>query len=587
MVLGFEWCRGDARSPSDASARDGWDAAWSAVLVLIAIAMIAPFWSVDWFYSDENDGYVVRTVEFASELSRGVYYPRWAPDFYGGAGSPFFVFYAPLVYALSAWFSLWVGVYSALKLTMLVGALAAGLGSYWFVRGETGRDDAGMLGAMLYLSAPYRVLDLNGRGDIAEFLALGLLPVVLASYRAAARAPSSQGVIGFGAAAAALHTLMILSHTILALWGTGLTLITLLFTSAGLVRRRSYARVAVLITAFACALGLSSVYTVPALVEQPLVRTEAMGVGYYDFRNRWLLWRELMAPGRMDVRWMLGAALGLAALSSLLRRSRALPAVAWTLGAIGFVYATLPDSSPIWKSGLVPYAHYIQFPWRLLGLASLCAAFGAALGLGVLLPRGVSSRVVALGIGGLALVATMPNLALHPWAAVNVRDTEHKILVSGASSTGVDEYLPRAVRNIPQAPAASLVADADKASVLRATSEGTSHELLLETRRRSKVELNLHDFPGWRVSTEEGPSDAEKVASPAGLVSFRLPQPGRYRISVTFGSSPVRLVSALISMTTALVMIPLLAFTFRITSRVVSTRSRKARRAPDGLAGQR
>ena len=111
------------------------------IVAIVAIALCWPIWGSYWFDSHEGQDYVLRTAQFAAELRRGIVYPRWAPEFYGGFGSPFFVFYAPAVYAGASITMLFgASAVVGLKLVVTAASVAAGLGCYWFVRAETGRS---------------------------------------------------------------------------------------------------------------------------------------------------------------------------------------------------------------------------------------------------------------------------------------------------------------------------------------------------------------------------------------------------------------------------------------------------------------
>jgi hypothetical protein len=140
----------------------------------------------------------------------------------------------------------------------------------------------------------------------------------------------------------------------------------------------------------------------------------------------------------------------------------------------------------------------------------------------------------------------------------SVRDTPEAVRASLASTTGVDEYLPKWVTANPTAVAESVVRSTTNATVRSATSDGSRHELTLSSTGSATVELALHDFPGWSVKTLAGPEGVENGTSARGLVELRLPSAGEYRLAVVFGDSPVRRAAALVSLLTALTLVPLL-----------------------------
>ncbi|HEY0466514.1 MAG TPA: hypothetical protein VGC79_20035, partial [Polyangiaceae bacterium] len=233
------------------------------LVVAVAVGLWAPLAWMSWFWSHEETGYVLRTVEWASGLRAGELYPRWAADYYGGYGSPYFMFYAPAVYATAALLTAAMTPFWALKLVVLAGSIASGVGTYALVFQETRERNAAFLAAIVYLGSPYRLLDLYERGDLSEFTAIALLPVALALYRAAAKEAIPQRAGYLLVAAAGSHALMVLSHTILGLWGTIIVGLVVAATAAGLAWRGLWRRAARLLIALFCAPGLAAVYLLP------------------------------------------------------------------------------------------------------------------------------------------------------------------------------------------------------------------------------------------------------------------------------------------------------------------------------------
>ena len=72
--------------------------------------------------------HVFRAAEYGEVLRAGVFYPRWAPDFYYGYGYPIFNYYAPLTYALANLFAIPVGIVAGVKGVILTAYLLAALG---------------------------------------------------------------------------------------------------------------------------------------------------------------------------------------------------------------------------------------------------------------------------------------------------------------------------------------------------------------------------------------------------------------------------------------------------------------------------
>jgi hypothetical protein len=528
------------------------------VTAAAAVALCAPLLDGQWFQSHERDAYVVRTVEWAASLERGQLYPRWCPDLYGGYGSPFFVFYAPLVYAVAGALAAFVtGPIVALKVVIAGASVLAGLGVYLLVHGETRRADAALVGALAYLAAPYRVCDLYVRGDLAEYTALALLPLALALYRAAALSLSPRRAAACAVGAGVCHALVVLSHTLLGLWGTGFIALVLLATAPALLRRRAGRRLLLLLGAFAAALAMSAVYTLPAFAYRGLVRVDQMTAGEYEPSDNWIRASALVEPGMYQVVPLLALAALLASVA-LVRDWRAARAPwAWLALAGGFIALTLPVASGLWGQRELAVIRYIQFPWRLLGLASLAAAVSAGMAFGRAVPSGRWWSGVGPALAAaLVVLLGWPLARPSPLAAHTIIRDPESIRSRMLSTTGVDEYLPRSVPAPPAVPQAALVREAQRVQV-RDHSAAGEHVLEAEAAAAGAViALALHDFPGWRLETQAGPAPAA-LAARAGLLEARLPVAGSYRLRLAFAATPLVRVAQAISLL-ALLLLPAL-----------------------------
>ena len=112
----------------------------------------------------------------------GIYYPRWLPASFQGYGSPAFYFYPPLIYFFASIFHLLVYSLSAIliyKILLLLLYLASLFSFFLFLKSKNLSFGPSIFGAILYAFAPYRYLDANVRGAIAEHAIFVWLPVLL------------------------------------------------------------------------------------------------------------------------------------------------------------------------------------------------------------------------------------------------------------------------------------------------------------------------------------------------------------------------------------------------------------------------
>ena len=367
-----------------------WRDGKAMLAAVLSVALWIPLCHVEWFSSHEEVSYVLRTVEWANAVRFGDLYPRLCPDFYGGYGSAMFLFMAPVPYATAGLLTATAfDPFTALKLVALLASLASGLGMYALVFGETRNRHAALLAAMVFLATPYRNGNLFVRGDIGEFVCLGWLPVAIALYRAIALETLPGRARWWAAAAAICHALVIMSHTILGLWGTALIAVVAGASVVGLGRRGMPRRALLMVATFVCAIGLAGIYVVPALAYKGLTKTADMVVDWGDPQTQWLLFRSLFendVPGTRlpSTFYRIGAVLVLAVVlvtaGLWCNRRTAWPALGWLAVALGLTALTLEPAQWFWAPDRIPLARYIQFPWRLLGPAALMACVAAGIG---------------------------------------------------------------------------------------------------------------------------------------------------------------------------------------------------------------
>ena len=322
--------------------------------------------------------HVYRAAEYADLWRDGVWYPRWAPNFYYGYGYPIFNYYAPFTYALSSLYDLIPGVdiVLAVKGVILTAFLLAAYGMYFFARRRFG-STAGVIAAAAFVLSPYILfIDPLLRGDLAEFFALSLLPWVFLVFDRPRFSIASPLVLGA----------LILSHNLLAIIGVGLLLIYVIWRGLTIDGARRWRGDAVSI---GLALALTAIFWLPFFMERDAVRLNVAGPGHFDYHNHFVSLSMLLSPSpALDfgatapkyiynlglVQWLLFIP---ALMIGLLRRAE-------TAGKIGLFFVALaalltflitPLSTFVWEA--LPPAAIVQFPWRLLGPAAFALAMCA------------------------------------------------------------------------------------------------------------------------------------------------------------------------------------------------------------------
>ncbi|HEX7508883.1 MAG TPA: 6-pyruvoyl-tetrahydropterin synthase-related protein [Polyangia bacterium] len=538
------------------------------LVMAVAIGLWMPLARLDWFLGHEQASYVLRTVEWAGEMRAGELYPRWCPDFYGGYGSPFFVFHGPVIYGLAGMLSAtFLDPFWALKMVVLLGSLLAGVGTYALVFGETRDRDSALLGAVAYLAAPYRLGDLYDRGDLGEFVCIALLPVVIALYRAVVIEALPRRAQRFAVAAAVAHAIMIMTHPVMGLWGTVVIGLIVLCSVVRFAVRGSFHRVLLLMGAMVCAPGLAALYIVPAMAYRGITHTALMITGVYNPLDHWLAFDTLFAKSTpsfprnfMQIGPLFTVALAAALVGVTMNPRRGWQALAWLILGAVLVFLVLPQGNAFWAPHGVPLAPFIQFPWRLLGPAALMASMGLAIGTATAWERTRDSSKRGMAIVGAAMllfIVAWPYASAKEMPVDKVPLDAESIRQGMISTAAADEYLPIEAAVPPPEPPRALVANADGAAVQYSNSLGSHHLLTVRAERDgAMVGLALHGFPGWRVKTLAGPAgtEAQLDTDDHGLLRLRLPAPGEYRLRLWLGVSPASAVGATLTLLTMLVL---------------------------------
>ncbi|HEC23021.1 MAG TPA: hypothetical protein ENI95_08900, partial [Chloroflexi bacterium] len=427
--------------------------------------------------------HVFRAAELGYALRAGVLYPRWAADFYYGYGYPIFNYYAPLTYYLANLLSLALpgGAVFGVKAVFVLGFLSAGVGTYGLTRRLIDRRGA-LIATASYLFAPYIFLiDPHLRGVLAEFFALGLLPPVFWALTAFRQSPSRKHLV----VASLLVTAFLLSHNLMALVGFGMLLAYTLWHALIvplLIGSRPRPTDAIR-QAFPLLIGLAlaAFFWLPVIMERDAVQLgNLIGPGHFDYHNHFLSLRELFSPSvPLDLgavnpafRFNLGLAqwalalIGLVALALVTVHARrtgtrwaaqaeqTAGAAFWLLALIGLIGLMLPLSTPIWEA--IPPMAFLQFPWRLLGTAALCAAVlaGYTAHLLDLAPRPAQPYTFA-ALFVLPLVLALPIFIPPTWNWHDFGPTDQLAMLEfelnglalGTTSTG--DYVPVEVEVVP------------------------------------------------------------------------------------------------------------------------------------------
>lgn len=335
-----------------------------------------------------NDSYWIDWVwldQFANEFRRGVLYPRWLPLSHGGLGSPVFYYYPPVAFYVGSSFVLaGLGVYQALIATFFGAYLLSGAAMYLWLKDQARSP---LLGALVYMIAPYHAANFYLRGALAEFVATALLPfVMLGLSRLQLGRRDGFAIVALSYAA------LVCTHLPLAL----LASLFLIGPYALIPARRARRQLLTAGAALATGIAVASVYLLPALMLEPYRDAAKLWAHPVLRPQNWTFWNS-GAPEAHAGMLVIGIVLAVPlAILSISQRSRwAMFGLACVLFGIGLIPAA-------WE---LPIVRSVQFPFRMFPLAEFALATALAF---------AAWRPLLLSVISLPLVVVTSSIVMMP-----------------------------------------------------------------------------------------------------------------------------------------------------------------------------
>jgi len=356
------------------------------------------------------------------DYSRGVFYPIYA--FYGGT-----------LYALVGALSLLLGdaPLQTYVLTYLLGFSAAYGGWWWISRNFGVRGWPAHIPGLIFVTSASYLTTIYAVGDWPEFLAVSMMPLMIAAALSVLRAPR----LRFGPALALILSTVVFfgSHLLTMIWGTSILVVTAIAILVGVPSaRRGVTRAGVLRVA---ALAIPAML-VSAWFLAPTVAYEAHTLVAHAYPHARALLRELMYTVAARNLFTLSRS---PASSSIVVVALPILAIAWVLVSIAMLTlarrrgtwmrtllilaaATVALTLVMTHAGLIlalprPYAT-LQFSFRLEGfvLMGLSGAIVAVL----VIARGGGARLrrwtwLLAPIAAVSVTGALQQTSAHPSGA--------------------------------------------------------------------------------------------------------------------------------------------------------------------------
>jgi uncharacterized membrane protein len=536
-----------------------------AILVLMLVAILVNAPHVLFGLADDNMDFRAHwrwAVEFSQDFRAGNLYPRWADNGNWGLGAPPMLFYSPLYFYLNAVFSFLVqDTWTTMRMVELLATFLVG----WFalrLLSDFGVSfGLSMAGAVALQTAPMTFMIgnyFNGVPWATSFAATIALLYFFFRPRTRGEAPS------VSIAASIALALLIMTHImsglmILIVFSGGVLLLGPLETRSWRVDWELMGRWTLTVV---LALGMASVYLVPALTSLDLATTDNWEnlyppqanfvfstMTWWRYGLHWLNFQWLMPSVMLPVilfstvyywRWRaeFDPPVARMVLSMLL--------VTW----IALLLAS-EISFPLW---LLPTPLLkVMYPWRFFYVLTASAMIAAVLCLALALPR---SRRATIFVGVVSLL--LP--ALYT-AALSFYLIFSEGRVQQLDDVALEPYETIPEYHLPSERPGKQDYVANGGFLGHCTSLGVVCEKLPDTghARRFHVRipdgagtrhllLPVLDFPAWRLVEEHSGRQLPVIVDEStGLLTLDLP-PGDHLVSVVWQRLPQEIVGALISL---------------------------------------
>lgn len=497
-------------------------------------------------HTHDSPVHFARISAYYKALNDGQILPRWAGELNYGYGMPLFNFIYHIPYLVaSVPVALGGGLVLAFKIALTVSFLLSGVFMYLFSLRFFRHTGKALLVTVLYQFAPFHLVDLVVRGDMAEGYALAFLPLVLyALVRGFEDKNIRNNIIFTGVAA----LLLIISHNAISLVFFGIAaLFALIFSPTHQKRLESAAGLTL-------GLMLSAFYWIPAIIERRYTYGDLFMKDMYLSHFAPLI--HFFLPNLTNAESLqtggIAVSLGLVQVAALVWAivllvkkqtggvfERKVIAFALFLTA-GAIFVMQPVSQFLWSG--IPILRMFQFPWRLLNVTS----FSLALLGGAVFVHKKTPLFTVMILCATALITTAvyfrPPLGMDKIDEAYYRDYPLNTTYFGEtdviwSAGPAGSY-----------PAHRFEVVGGKGIITNPVKKNTIHTFTVTAESDVQIVDRTQYFPGWRVynNNEKIPIEFQDQ-NWRGLITFRLP-PGTHMIRVIWEESPIRRIAETITL---------------------------------------
>jgi hypothetical protein len=534
--------------------------AYAVCLGVIAIGLMhlyAPLLGRHGYWGQERAWPYLRTLEYIGEFRAGHFPPLSFTDAISGGGYAFPLFYPPAAYLISSFFTWGLGdVVLGVHMAFFLSVVLSGLAMYFMLERFTRNKLIALIGAVAYVTFPYRFTNVFERAALAESWTFVWYPLLLAGGWEIVKGRLVPWYLPVSLAGA------LLTHNI--------TLVYFLCICAVLVwagrRDLKWRGIVRVVLAGAVGGGLALWFLLPQqyyvgevqAADREFIWATPESASHYRLRAEDLISDELRPDG---VRLGMGIAEILLVPLALLARRRSKSQIsdldprlyrcAFLLLIVWCVFLVVMLFPGITLRLLPKIFAYIQFPWRLTGINGFLACTAGALFLAASRPSLHALRLLAIASGLMMFAIPEYRRTAHVRQDWTARMLETQIHGTGADSgyTVLGEYLPRglplekAKRSVRSAPSVS-----HDVRVVAWSKRGSEITTTLKASRPGRITFPLVYYDFYRVVDQDG--NVSRSYARDGLLTADVPA-GVHILRVERRMTPVAILGSTLTLASA------------------------------------
>lgn len=550
-------------------------------IIIVSFPAVKNLNQKGFYTSHDGETHTARIAQYYKALTDKQLPPRFAPTLYNGLGSPIFVYIYPTPYLIgSTIHALNFSYSSSFKIVMALSFIFSGIFTYLWLRTFFDSEKSGLLGAMFYIWAPYRLSLIYVRGSISEILAYTFLPLSFYSFTKLSQKTNPK----WTAISAISLSLVFLSQNLVAIISTPVLMVYILITG---ISKKSVKYLIFSFISGLWAFAISSVTYLPSLFERNFIRIdEIIRVAYPDhfvtlkqlIYSPWGYGFDLPGTKSDQLSFQIGLAHILILISSILlptvyfltkrlkitnlllekQKGKSLAFTLYFLLIVAlciFLMTKTDASLYIWQN--VKQLHIIDIPWRLLGIVVLSVAFLAGF-----VAKTIKPSILTVLFIAAVLIANRNHTRINQ--AVFFDDNHFQNYTQTA--TQYNEFTPkwRQTTRVPigfeLGETVETVSGEVKIEILQNKSNKINFTAEVKS-PNAKVRINKFYFPGWEVKingrkqkpfenikvTDAQNSELDKQKDASGLMQLNL-EKGRYNVTAEFKETPLRKVADILSL---------------------------------------